>query len=839
MQTPWKTLSALLAFFWLGIGAPAQTTPPAATNITRPPVRGPLSPNREEELRRLLRQTMSNRPPGFPSSPVPAAPAGATGAVKVPTPRPPAVPIAPPATNVIGASTSAPPAIPAPAPAAQLPPPAARGATNLPAPTAPAVAPPSPTPAPPVVAAPGTTPPSPTTGTPPAPAVGPSSTNAVPPGPAPAAAAGTPPQPAAAPTAAPGVPVPPVAVPGLPSPGTAPAGLPIPGGFARAQTNVPPVADQDQIIAAGLISVQGMPLDQFFDLYSQLSGRTILRPYQLPGAGITLKAQTDLTKREAVEAMDGALALNSITMIPIGEKFVKAVPSTQAMQEGAPLSALTAGEMPLAEQFLTRVVKLKIAKPSELAPLFASFSKNPTAITPIDANQTIILRDYASNVKRMMEIIETVDVIPESDYKLEVIPIKYGKVTELYDTMNSLITGSGAPSSSARPPASQQSQLRSGLGAQPGQPGYGQQAGQLGQQQAGQPSVAASRGSFQQRLQQIVNRAATGGEIQLLGEARIVPDERSNSLIVFANKKDMEMITNIVAKVDVLLAQVLIEGIVLSISLDNTQDLGVSWLQNPKRFSDKFSGAGGVTAGAPFLSSVTNLAGGLPSGFSYFGNIGNDFEVALKAIATDGRARILQRPRLQTSHAVPGSFFNGSTVPYVTGFYDYGGFSTVGTRSQVQQLSVGIDLQVTPFITPDGLVVLEIYQDISAVDKFVKIDQNDVPTTSSRRAQATLSVRDGDTIVLGGYIEEKKNTTKEGVPVLKDIPLLGALFRSKSDKSSRAELILLMHVKVLKTPDEAALQASADKSPLVQEAELDFKKDEQKRQKKLKAASKK
>ena len=197
-----------------------------------------------------------------------------------------------------------------------------------------------------------------------------------------------------------------------------------------------------------------MPLDQFFDLYSQLSGRTILRPYQLPGQGITLKAQTDLTKRGSVEAMDGALALNSITMIPIGEKFVKAVPSTQAMQEGAPLSALTASEMPLAEQFITRVVKLKTAKPSELAPLFATFSKNPTAITPIDANQTIILRDYASNVKRMLEIIETVDVIPESDYKLEVIPIKYGKVTELYDTMNSLITGSGAPSSSARAPAS-------------------------------------------------------------------------------------------------------------------------------------------------------------------------------------------------------------------------------------------------------------------------------------------------------------------------------------------------------------------------------------------------
>ena len=575
-----------------------------------------------------------------------------------------------------------------------------------------------------------------------------------------------------------------------------------------------------------------MPLDQFFDLYSQLSGRTILRPYQLPGQGITLKAQTDLTKRK--RRSDGWRSGFEQHYDDSHRREVRQSGPLDASDAGRrPLSALTASEM-LSRSSLSPASS-NSRPPSQASwHLFATFSKNPTAITPIDANQTIILRDYASNVKRMLEIIETVDVIPESDYKLEVIPIKYGKVTELYDTMNSLITGSGAPSSSARAPASQQSQLRSGVGTQPGQPGYGQQ-GQLGQpMQAGQPSVAASRGSFQQRLQQIVNRASSGGEIQLLGEARIVPDERSNSLIVFASKKDMEMITNIVAKVDVLLAQVLIEGIVLSVALDNTQDTGVSWLQNPKRFNDKLSGAGGINAGAPFLSSVTNFAGGLPSGFSYFGNIGNDFEVAIKAIATDGRARVLQRPRLQTSHAVPGSFFSGSTVPYVTGFSDYGGFSTIGTRSQVQQMSVGVDLQVTPFITPDGLVVLEIFQDISAVDKFVKIDQNDVPTTSSRRAQATLSVRDGDTIILGGYIEEKKNTAKEGVPLLKDIPLLGALFRSKSDKSSRAELILLMRVMIL-NPDDAAIQASADKSPLVQEAEMDFKKDEQKRQKRLKA----
>src|SRR5439155_9436944 len=125
--------------------------------------------------------------------------------------------------------------------------------------------------------------------------------------------------------------------------------------------------------------------------------------------------------------------------------------------------------------------------------------------------------------------------------------------------------------------------------------------------------------SFQDRLRQIVNRAAGTSEVQLLADARIVPDERSNSLIVFANKQDMQMITNIVAKVDVLLAQVLIEGIVLSVSLNDQQQLGISRLQNPRRFDQNFTGAGGINNGQNFFSALTNFSTSLPSGFSYFG----------------------------------------------------------------------------------------------------------------------------------------------------------------------------------------------------------------------------
>ena len=667
-----------------------------------------------------------------------------------------------------------------------------------------------------------------------------------------------------------------VAVPALPLPGPATNAAPNVNpdanvaGLAAAPTPGNPAAPPTPSTASTNAAAEGQaeraehflkffnaPVDQIFEKYSELTGRTVLRPASLTGT-ITIINYTPLTRTEAIQALDGALSLNNITMLPQGEKFVKAVSSPEAPQHGAAISKLKDGEYPDSETFVTHIVQLKTAKPSELAQLLTAFTRNPAGIVPIDSNQIIVIRDYASNVRRMLELIDQVDVPAETDYKLEVIPIRYGKVADLFDTMNALISGAGGggggaagtPVTGTRGGAAQQrrpgqvpttggtfgtttGRSAYGGGAYGGRSGlYGQQP-QAGQLQPGlnQPGTTAGGASFQQKLQQIVNRAAGTSEVQLLADARIVPDERSNSLIVFANKQDMQMITNIVAKVDVLLAQVLVEGVVLSVGLNDQQTLGVSWLQNPRRFDQNFTGAGGINNGQSFFSSLTNLSTALPTGFSYFGKLGKDFDVSLAAFASDSRTRVLQRPRLQLSHAVPGLFFTGSTVPYVTGFYDYGGYGGAGvsSRSTVEQVQVGVQLQVTPFITPDGLVVLDIDQDISSIENFVKIDNNDVPTTSSRHATSTLSVRDGETIMLGGYIEDNRVNKKSGVPILKDIPLLGALFRSKDRSNNRSELLLLMHVTILKNPADANLQAESEKAKLpgVSEADKEFKRTEE------------
>jgi general secretion pathway protein D len=151
-------------------------------------------------------------------------------------------------------------------------------------------------------------------------------------------------------------------------------------------------------------------------------------------------------------------------------------------------------------------------------------------------------------------------------------------------------------------------------------------------------------------------------------------------------------------------------------------------------------------------------------------------------------------------------------VPYVTGTY-FGGINGQAS-SQYQQTFVGIDLEVTPLINPDGLVVMDISQDVQQLGTPTIIDGNPVPTTTQRSAQAKVSVRDRDTIILGGFISTTKSNSKSGIPLLKDIPGLGYLFRSTADTSERVELVVLIHPTVLPTPESAALVATHERNKL-------------------------
>jgi len=581
--------------------------------------------------------------------------------------------------------------------------------------------------------------------------------------------------------------------------------------------------------------LQGMKLEQFLsEIYAPAVGKTLLRPEQLPGVSITLEMKTKLTRQEFIQMCDHLLALNGVSTVPVGEKFITIVAEAQAGQQAAKFNTRTSDELPEAAQYIKQVVQLKSILPSKVQPVIAPFAKNPNGIVPFEESGVLVIRDYAINVKRMLEIIEKVDVASSFDLVEEVIPIKYALASDIAAVLGQL-AGSGAVGQSASTRStgiagtpSAFSVGRAGANATGTLGGYGQQqggtggvgglsgglgggVGGIGQQQTG--GLGGTRTDFQNRLNSLVRRATDGGDFQLLGEVKIIPDERTNSLLVFATKGDLDKIKSIISKLDVVLAQVLIEALIMDVNLGDGFSLSFSYGQRPQQVNNATiggtvnSGNNSLNTGAQFLTqALTNALYPAQDGFTYFGSIGDQWDVAVNAVANDSNFKVLARPRVQTSHAEPAAIFVGETRPYVSGTF-FNGIGTGGGSSQYQQTQIGLTLNVLPLVNQEGLVVMDIQQQVQQVADFVIIDGNEVPVTQDESSQAKVSVRDRETIVLGGFIRDAKRESNTGVPFLKDIPGIGYLFRSTTTSNERRELLVLIRPTVLPTPEAAALKA--------------------------------
>ena len=635
-------------------------------------------------------------------------------------------------------------------------------------------------------------------------------------------------------------------------------------------------------------------LNVFLDqVYGPLVRRTVLRAQGLPQVRISIDTQTTLTEQEEVQMWDTVLALNGITMIPQGEKFVTAVPVAQALQEGARFSNKPSDQYAEASQFVTHVVTLKHVAIEEAVPTITPFAKNANGIVALASTKTLVLRDYAINVKRMLEILAKIDIEVEEDFQLEVIPIKYGKVDEIYATLTSVIGGggvSGTPGGGVGGVGGMggmgvggMAGRRGGIGGMGGMgTGFNNQFGgagqfgggvnqfggggrfgtgsRLGAQQvtggAVQPGGAAvNTGTFQNRFN-AMGRGGSGpgsgygGLSDLLQTVSITADTRSNSLIVYGNKKDIAKLREVLTKVDTLLPQVLVEAIIMEVNLSSGWNYGVSAAQRPAQFGDNANNRGGgvvnnpggapLGTGSDFLRQIgrstggavgTNVVGGIPatsgSGLLYFAQIGQNWDIALSAIAADSRVNVIQRPRVITSHATAGSFFVGSEVPFVSGSFFGGG--TFGNSQSITRQQVGVGLNVTPFITPDNLVVMQIDQTVDNLGANLDLGNGlSAPQTQTRSASSFVTVRDKDAVLLGGYITTSTDKQKSGVPLLKDIPYLGAAFSKRSQNNARTELMILIRPSILATPADAGEVADQERQrlPGVRVAEKEFENNE-------------
>jgi general secretion pathway protein D len=503
------------------------------------------------------------------------------------------------------------------------------------------------------------------------------------------------------------------------------------------------------------------------ELYGKLVGRMVLISTAIQTQAIKITVERPLDRQEAVQALDSALILNEIAMINVGDRFVKAVPIPGSC-EGAAIRT-EAG-------FITQVAQLTNARPSAVAKTLAAFSSNPgTGILPIDPSQILVMRDRPANIEWMMDVLPKIDAAPEA-FISEIIPVKYALAAEVAAALTSMSTNISSVAGS--PPRTAET--------------------------TGTSTGSHGGRSLNSRFQTGLKKVGAVVDIQRLGPTKIIADERSNSLIVFASGQDIEKIKGLVSKFDVVPAQVLIEAVVARVSLDDpasSRPGKASSHRNPG--NDPLPPTNSFLETQFVFGAETNAAVSLPGGLGYLARLNDDLEAMVSALATNSRVVLLQRPRIQTSVGVPAQLFISDSFARPSG-YAMGASLTCGSSfSGYRTLPTsGATIEVTPSINSDGSVAIDIHQTIEKLSGTVHLaNVGEVPVTTRQEAQAKITIHNHGIVLLGGLDPENKDGVSSGVP--KRIPVLGTLFRGPPARPTRSELIVLIRLTILPTPEVA------------------------------------
>lgn len=416
-------------------------------------------------------------------------------------------------------------------------------------------------------------------------------------------------------------------------------------------------------------------------------------------------------------------------------------------------------------------------------------------------NIMIIISDPV-NFKFFDEIVAILDVPTDPEITVKVVQLEYAAAEDISGTLNEFIGVAKADDGAAG----------TGASAAPGQAAaQGQTLRDYAIQRAQARAAAVSA----------EEKAKIG---QLSPDTRILADKRTNSLLLMGRRADIAALEEIIAELDVMLAQVIIETVILEVSLSKNLTYGVDWLQKSMTVvnENRQGPRGGLNVTEPVMSfgggwattdrdvngfkdgsriqrNNISLSGGALSYYLTMFDLNVDAIIRMAASSSD--ARVLSTPVILTTDNTEAKIIAGEERPIVTSTTTDSG--TAAQTSHYEYKNIGLELTVTPHINPNGFVVMEITQTADNVLDNVMIDGNEVPVISKRELTAEIAVNDRSTIILGGLVNTRNSRGRTKVPILGDIPLLGTFFRADSKNDTRSELVILITPYVLLSPEDA------------------------------------
>jgi len=618
------------------------------------------------------------------------------------------------------------------------------------------------------------------------------------------------------------------------APRTAPSMTPLPPPTGSAPPAAPTLRPGEM-----MFNFQDADIQAVVKTVSQITGKNFLIDPRVKGK-LTIISTQPVSRSAVYEIFLAALKAQGYTAVSSPSGLIKLVPLGDAKQN----AQVSSGAQPRpSEQTITHIVTVQHGSAAQIVPLLRPLMAPTSQISVYPPANTLIITDYADNIRNLLHIVEILDQRGGSE--LAILPLKYASALDIADMVVRLYpnvtqsAGVPVPQIAAVGEADRVTimpDLRTNSLIV-----RAENAGTVNDLRSlvakldvpakigGNTHVVYLRNAEATKLAEILRGLLTGEARAQTATATAVPgrpatktgvesstiqaDEATNSLIISAPDAVFNNLRAVIEKLDSRRAQVYIEALIVEITTDKASQFGFQWAGG--------KGAGTGTAGAiinfpaanpSIISAATNpqtlaSAGGLS--LAYIGKTitvnGKDVTslgALASALESDNIGNVLSMPNLLTLDNAEAKIVVGQNVPFVTGSFAQATTTTgaVNPFQTVERKDVGLTLKIKPQISEGGGVKLVIHEEASSVAVAPTPTQDLI--TNTRSLDTTVIVDDGNTIVLGGLIEDNNQETTQAVPLLGRIPVLGWLFKYRTQEKKKTNLMVFLRPIIVRAPED-------------------------------------
>ncbi len=561
------------------------------------------------------------------------------------------------------------------------------------------------------------------------------------------------------------------------------------------------------------LNLKNADITSFISTVSKQTGKNFVVDPRVK-AKVTVISSREMDADELYEVFLSVLQVHQFSAVPTGD-VIKIIPDVSAKQ--SPVPDLVKGSRN--DQLVTHVINIENVPAAQLVPILRPLVPQQGHLAAYAATNALIITDRAANISRITKIIKRIDR-PDNE-EIEVVQLENASASEVVRILGALKPATGAKGANTPGNIKLAADERTNSILISGDRAARLRTRSLiahldtPTESGGNTRVVYLRYSKAEDLAKVLKGVSEGqAKVGVAGQPQtaqaranaskqkesldIQADTHTNSLIITAPPDEMRNILAIIRQLDIRRAQVLIEAIIAEISQNKSNALGVSFATNG---IDKGAPAGVINLGnmaAEIASAVANPANiGLGSTLA-FGDITGDidFGFIVRAIASDAANNILSTPSLVTLDNQEAEIVVGQNVPFVTG-------QTTSSNNDnpfqtIERQDVGLTLKVLPQINEGNSIKMDISQEVSNVTSQANLANAVDLVTQKRAIKTTVIVEDGQTLVLGGLIDETLRDTREKVPLLGDIPLLGRLFQYRGTEKAKQNLMIFMHPVILR-----------------------------------------